>query len=381
MTTHFLLIHENGNVEALRDSGGIEAGIFSLAALSQSRMDDKGRRVDNMHELSMRKLDAYFQGVGSDLRADAEVVRRDDFAATLGAFNPRDFTYKFKRVMEQRLPPLSAMKIFPINTEVPPGAMDYEQSRTYATGQAIVYRGGTGADIPEVGIGSATFKQPVVYLVSKATINWLEQLRTSFAGLDTQARKMLAARRAIDELLNKWAFNGAEAHGLYGLLNHPYVDTALSSVVYTDDTTADDIASDFGTWANYADNESGSTFAPNTLQIAPKLANYLRNRRYGDNADKSLMDWMLSANPHITKVELVRELNDAGGTGIHAMAFCRIGSGPVDSSLELVLPMAPTLLPPDRKALATEMFLVGATGGLNQTEAGDNLVVYVEGTP
>lgn len=379
MTAHFLFLDERGHLEPMRDHGAVEAGVFRLAELRSTRIDASGRRVDNMHSLSMKMLERDFQGAANDLRADADLVRRDDFAAGLGALNPRDLTYKFKTVMEQKLPPMNALRIFPVNTEVPPGALDYEQYRSYSTGEAVVYRGGTGADIPEVGIGQASFKQPVAYIVTKASINWLEQLRTNMAGLDTQARKMLAARRAMDELVNRWAFNGSEALNMYGLLNHPYVDTALSAVVYSDDTTADDIASDFGDWANYADNESGSTFQPNTLLIAPKLANYLRNRKYSDDASKSLMDWLLGANPHIAKVELVRELNDAGGTGVHAMHFCRLGGGTADSSLELVIPMAPTLLPPDRKALATELYMVGAFGGLNQTSVGDALTVYVEG--
>jgi hypothetical protein len=381
MSSQFLLVHDNGHTEALADSGAVQAGIFTLARLSQSRTDALGRTIRNLNEVALARFDAYLQGVDGDLRAEVKAMRRDDFAASLGAgINPRDLTHKMRRVLEERLPPLNATRIFPISTEIPPGMMSYEQSRTYSTGEAVVYRGGTGADVPLVGLGAATVKHPVVYLLSKAAINWLEQLATNQLGLDTQARKMRAARRAIDELVNKWAFNGSQAHGLFGLLNHPYVDTALSAVSYIDATDADDIAADFGVWANYADNESGSTFGANCLQIAPKLANYLRNRAYGDNRDKSLMDWMLGANPHITKVELVRELNDAGGTGIHAMAFCRIGGGPLDSSLQLEVPMTPTMLPPDRKALATEMYLVSAYAGLNQTEAGDNLVVYVQGT-
>jgi len=371
-------VEENGHVRRLDDSGRVQAGIASLVSLCQTRVDDAGRTVRNTHTTSMKMLGRHFEVALGSVRADAAAVRGDDFAATLGAFNVRDLTYRFQRVMEERLPPLNAMKVFPINTEVSPGALKYEQYRAYSTGQAVVYRGGSGADITEVGIGQATFQAGVVYLVSKATIDWLENLRAGMTGLDVQGRKMRTARRVIDELENKWAFHGSEANGLYGLLNHPYVDTALSQVAYTAASAADDIVEDFGYWANYAENQSASTFQPNTLLIAPKLANALRNRRYGDNADRSMLDWMLAANPHITRVEVVRELNDAGGTNIHAMAFCRAASGS-DSSIELVKPMMPTLLPPEQRALASEMFLVSAFGGLNQREVGDNLVVYVEG--
>jgi hypothetical protein len=375
---NFLLVEDNGHARPMADAGPIQAGIVALNALCQSRMDAQGRRVDNAHVVSMRLLARHFEGALGAVRADAQAIRGDDFAAGLGAFNPRDLTYRFKTVMEEKLPPLNAMEVFPINTEVPPGALNYEQYRAYSTGEAIVYRGGTGADIPEVGVGQATARANVVYLVSKATVNWLENLRIGFTGLDTQARKMRAARRVIDELENKWAWNGSEAHGLFGMLNHPYCDTALSTVAYTAASAADDIADDFGTWANYAENESGSTFQPNTLLIAPKLANALRNRRFADDASKSLLDWMLGANPHIKTVKTVRELNDAGGAGIHAMVFVRSGSN-ADSSVEIVKPMMPTLLPPEQRALASEMFLVSAFGGLNQREVGDNLVVYVEG--
>jgi len=150
-------------------------------------------------------------------------------------------------------------------------------------------------------------------------------------------------------------------------------------VPYTSASAADDIVEDFGTWANYASNASGSTFEPDTVVIAPKLYSKLTNRRYGDNADKSVWEWMISNNPHIKNVVKARELNDAGGTGIHAMAFFRRGAGAADSSLEIVKPMTTTLLPPHRQAMNTELWLVSAFGGLNQREAGDNLVVYVQG--
>lgn len=384
MTSHFLLVEPNGSAPLMGDSREVERRIAVAAALADRRTDDYGRTILDFDSLAVSRLDAMFSDAVSDMREEVRRMpggrRRDDFSAALGAgIQPRDLTHKMRRILEEKHRPLNALRVFPISTEIPAGMMRYEQHRTYSTGEAIVYRGGTGSDIPSVGLGSATVSASVVYLVAKADINWLEQLATNQLGLDTQARKMRAARLAVDQLINRWAFEGSEAHGLLGLLNHPYIDTALSTVAYTDDSTADDIASDFGVWANYAENESGSTFQPNCLQIAPKMANYLRNRRYGDNADKSLMDWILGANPHITKVEMVRELNDAGGAGIHAMAFTRIGNGPVDSSLQLEVPMTPTLLPPDRRALATEMYLVAAFAGLNQTEAGDNLVVYVQG--
>jgi len=379
MTAQFLSVDPSGHVEPILDSGRIQAGMASLISLCNPRADANGRQVWNTHEVSMKMLERRIDSALSTVRADIAGVRSDAFDPGMGMFNPRDLTYKFKRIMEEKKAPLSALKCFPVNTEVSPGSLKYEQYRMYSTGKAVVYRGGSGADIPRVALGQASVQCNCVYLVSAADINWLENLRANMTGLDIQARKMRACRRAIDELENKWTFEGSVAWGLYGLLNHPYVDTAYSTVSYDSDAAADDIATDFGYWANYASNESSGANQCDTLLIAGKAATYLRNRRYGDNADKSLFDWMVSANPHIKQVIEVAELNDAGGAGVHAMAFIRRGAGAADSSAEIVKPMMPTLLPPDARALLTELWLVSGHGGLNHSEAGDNLVVYFTG--
>lgn len=370
MTANYLLV-DGSHVQPMQAFGRVSQGIAELVQGMQPRADSEGHPFWPTYERAMQVLVRRLDGYASDLRADG-------FEPGLGMFQPRDLTHRFKRVMEEKTAPLNATVAFPVNTEVQPGMLWYEQTRAYSTGEAVVYRGGSGSNIPAVSIGQANFRANVVYLASKAEIDFLEGLRGNLAGIDTQARKMRAARLVIDQLINRWTFEGSDEFGIYGLLNHPYVDTALSAVEYKAATSADDIVEDFGRWANYAENESGGVFQPDTILISTKLANKLTNRRYGDNADKSLLDWMLSANPHIKNVIRCRELNDKGGTNVHAFAFIRRGSGGGDASAEMVMAMTPTPLPPERRALVSEMFLVAGFGGLNHREVGDNLVVYVE---
>lgn len=381
MSAIFLEVQPNGRVARMGNSGQVQSGLFQLATLSQSRTDSQGRTVWDTHEKSLGLVERNFDAAYREVRQDAQdILRRDDFVASLGMFQPRDLTHKFRQVLEERTPTLNAQRVYQISTEIPPGAMSYEQSRIYATGEAVVYRGGSGADIPVVGVGQATMTRPIVYLAAAADFNWLEQLKSNFAGIDTTPRKMRTLRRVIEELMNKWAFEGSEEHDIWGILNHPYVDTALSTVAWNDTTAdPDDIAADAAVWLNYNDNVSGSTFMVDTWLIAPKLENYLRNRPFGDNRDKSLMDWILGANPHIKSVERIREFNDAGGAGIHANALTRRGGGLADTSTTLEVPLGATLLPADRQALATRMYMVAGYGGVNQREVGDNLVFYVQG--
>lgn len=381
-TSKFLLLDDAGGLSPLSDAGPVQAGIASLMAMCQSRVDGQGRRVYNTHAVSLsligRRIDSAHQAAVAEMRQE----RGDAFTPSLGMFNPRDLTHRMRQVLEEKHQPLLGMQTFPVNTDVPPGALAYEQYRMYGTGEAVVYRGGTGADVPAVGIGQASFQHPVVYVVSKAAINWLEQLAANYAGLNTQERKLRYARLAIEQLVDEWIWKGSTAHGLFGLLNHPYVDTAVSLVnAATGGDSNDDIASDFAYWANYSYNESGAAFQPDTLLIAPKLATDWRNRKYADDASKSLMDWLLNANPHIKNVREVPKLNDALGSGIHAMSFVRSGSGIADSSCEIVMPMDLTMLPPEQRALVTELFMVAGYGGLNQKSTGDNLTVYIQGNP
>lgn len=371
MATQFLIVDPNGNVSKPDNQGQLSSALAIAATFAQPRQDGRGWGTE---EVGYREAQRHLDSVHTELNQ-----RADSFSPGLGAFNPRDLTYKFKRILEERKAPLSSHECFPLNTEPPPGSLNYEQSRGYATGEAVVYRGGNGADIPAVAIGNAHFSANIVYLVSKAEINWLESLRSNMTGLDTQARKMRQCRRVIDELENKWTFNGSEPHGLYGLLNHPYIDTALSSVSYnTSSGDTDDIVTDFGTWANYAENESGGANQPDTCLMATKLMNSLATKPFGDNKDKSVLAWIKDAHPHIKVWKSVPELNDAGGTSIHAMAFIRGGMGPGDSSAEIVKSMSPTLLTPDQRSLVSSFFLASGFGGLNHREAGDNLIVYVD---
>jgi len=370
MPANFLLV-DGSHVQPMKSFGHISQGIAEVSMGLQRRADDDGHGYWPTYERAMTILGHRLDGYASDLR-------NDGFDPGLGMFQPRDLTHRFRRVLEEKTAPLNATKAFPVNTEVQPGSLFYEQTRAYSTGEAVVYRGGSGANIPAVGIGQAFTRANVVYIASKAEIDFLEGLRAGLTGLDVQARKMRASRLVIDELINKWTWSGASEYNLYGLLNHPYVDTALSDVSYIAATAADDIVEDFGQWANYAENESGGVFQPDTLLISTKLHNKLKNRRYGDNADKSLFDWMLSANPHLKTILPVRELNDKGGANIHVMAFTRRGTGAADTSAEMIMAMTPTPLPPDRRALVSEMFLVAGFGGLNHREVGDNLVVYIQ---
>jgi hypothetical protein len=337
------------------------------------RLDSQGRKVYGLHSTAKRLMKDYI----TELFA-SQARRSDSFSPGMGLHAPEDLTFRFEQVLEEPRPPLNAAGVWPTDTRVPPGALTYRQSRMQGTGEAIVYRGGFGSDIKSVGIGRAFLEAGIVYVVSKATLDMMEQMRSDFTGFDTQDAKMRQARWVIEELENRWTWDGSAENDLWGLLNHPYIDTAYSGVVYKNSTSTDDIIEDLARWANYAELESKSAFRADTCLISVKLHVYLSNRPRATGTDTSVWKWFLEANPHITRVIRVRELDDVKGAGVHGMSFIRGGQGISDASATIVKPMGITLLPPDVRTLGTEMLLLSGYGGLNHREVGDSLNVFVD---
>ena len=72
----------------------------------------------------------------------------------------------------------------------------------------MVYRGGSGQDIPYVGLSNVYFNAPVVYMVSASSMDILEEMSAGYAGMDINSRKLARQRRAIMELQNKWTWEG-----------------------------------------------------------------------------------------------------------------------------------------------------------------------------
>lgn len=375
----FLEVGPNGHVRQISDSGPVQAGITELVAFSQSRTDSRGRTVWNTHDVSTNMLRQHFDSTLADLRERGRGIRSDSFSASMGSFNPRDLTQRMTSVLEERHAPLSARRVFPLNTELRPGSRNYEQWRVYTGGEASVYRGGQAAEKGEIEVGQGSFTAPIIYFISSFSVDWLEQLAINLTGFNTQLRKMRGARRALEEIENRFAFTGSVFWKIYGLLSHPYVDTLISDVAFNSGSSATAISRALSSWANYAEQESHSTFQPDTMLIATDLLNYIANEKFGGGDPDTVLDHFKRAHPHIKKIEKVPELNGAGPGGTHGIFFCRGGMGPGDSSVELMQVLPITILPPERRSLTTKTHLVSGFGGLSQHEVGDNLLVWVEG--
>ena len=356
--------------------GRLDVGMTRIMNHVKFDTSDRGRTRNDAFVVGMEMFEQNAKRVHAQLRSDS------GFAPGMGgAVNPSDLTHKMRRVLEEKKPPLQAVQNMTVNTEVPPGAATYRATRSYTTGQAVAYRGQSPQSIGEVSIGGASVEANVVAFITRVNVGWLENMRAGFAGIDVEARKMRGARRVMDETIDRIAWLGDDKLDMFGCYNHPYMDMEVSDVDFGgDDTgTPDEIANKLSELSHYSSEASKGAFEPNTLLIAPKLFNYIANKKFADGSPGTILSHFREAHPHIKNVKPIHRFNDIGGDDVHGMLFMRSRDEQGDSSLELVVPMAQTVLPPQVGSLSTDMFIVTMFGGVLQNSAGDNLFVLVGG--
>ena len=158
-----------------KDRAGSGAAQHRVDSAGQHEFTSFNTGFDLLEKGLRYRLDAY--------REDG-IIRNDDFSAALGGTEATDLTFRIREAFTQALPPLQGREVFYQDRRIPPGYLEYRQYRTWMTGQAVVYAGGLGTDVPKVGIGKASAVAPIHYLVSSATIDFLENMRAGLNVLD-----------------------------------------------------------------------------------------------------------------------------------------------------------------------------------------------------
>lgn len=326
------------------------------------RMAASRRRLDGYMASCVQRSDAFNPGIG-------------------GGVNVGELTHRMTAIMEERLPPLSADKLFYLNSEPKPGMEDYTQTRVVSTGRVTVWAGGMADDIPEIQVGQASMRAPFIYYASSFSVDFLSGMRTDIMGMNQQLQKTVAIRRIMGQQRNRWAFYGSADHGLLGFIGHPFVDKAVSQVPYNSTSSASDIFDDMNYWLQYALRASGTAYTPDTVALSVDVYSYLASTRMSATDKTKILDDLKSANPHITNWVMAPELDNINGVAAaHAMLLYTKGSGgKTDHSVELVEAMPPTLLAPEHRSLGTKFYIVGGFGGLNHIASGGNMVVFLTG--
>lgn len=237
-----------------------------------------------------------------------------DSAEDASVFFARELDFVKTQSYDVEYPELTALSLFPISSEVDPGA----ETVTYYTydrnGVAKVIDN-YSTDLPRADVnGKPSFAQ-VKSLGDSYGYSAQEMRASRLAGKSLDARKAEAARLSIDTLNNQIAWRGDEESGLMGVLssgqNIPLYTIgagAESAKTKWTEKTADEILADVNGMAKQVAKVTKNVERPDTLCVPADVYMDISTRRIPETT-ATVLSFILEHAPYIKNVVSAAELD------------------------------------------------------------------------
>lgn len=355
----------SGKARPFKHAGQITGAIAQAVAKYGPRHDAMGKWRIDANGPTLRRL------------ADRGGMRMDAFNDGGGLHLPRQLEHIHSRALEEAKPVPNGLSLFRISNEVPPGARTHTVRRFLEDGEVAVYRGGT--DVPRVGVSQVEEEFPVRHYVTSFATNHFEMLSSNFANTSEAERKMRSARRIMESFLNRmiWGIGPNEEHGLFGVLNYPWLAKKIASVLFDGSAAVDDVLTELQDAANFPAQQSKATFSPNRMVTSTRVRDYLMNTRLGSVNDTTIGEFFARNNEHINTIEGAWELRDIAGTGVDGILFYNDSEDGITN--EMVQGLTP--LPIQHFGFEDITYLYASHGGIIMRDAGNNILLLVTVVP
>lgn len=258
-----------------------------------------------------------------------------------GIYFTRQLEYIKSRAIEEKLVPLTYAQFIPVSGEMPLGATQFT-FRTYKGYGLARMISDYAKDFPRVEIGATETTITAKDLGASYGYTISEIRRAQYAGVDLEARKASAVRRAIEQKINDIAWKGDSDYGLQGLIGYPGItevtipNTGSGSTKTWSTKTADQIIIDLNLIKNGVYITTNGIEMIDTILIPHAQMDLIKNTRMGSNTDTTVYEFFVRNNPGITLVGL-REMDSAyNGVGSDTIYGYKRDS----EHLEFQLPLA-----------------------------------------
>lgn len=274
-----------------------------------------------------------------------------------GAAFERDLDAIRERVYEDKIPPRTAFRVIPQNSDVPVWAETYTHRMAEFVGRAK-FIGDYADDLPVVDVGGRedTYK---VKMFGVAYQYSLKEMQRSGRGLNLSIMRPRSARQAIEDKFNRLQWFGDPTAGLFGFLNFPFIPRYAVGVAF--DATSDllDILAEMNAIANFPNELTDTVAEPDTMLMPPAEYNYVATTPLADGSDTTILTHFLNNNPYINSVQNIQELKGAGPEGVNLIVVYRR----VEENIQHKLVQPFTQLPAQQRNLATVVNCVAQSGG------------------
>lgn len=285
--------------------------------------------------------------------------------ANESAFFQRELEFVKANTYDVKYAELKARRLFPLNPEADPGATKITYQQYDQTGIAKIIAN-YADDLPRADVKGKEFSSPVKELGAAYGYTIKEIRSSTMVGKKLDQRRSNAARRAIAQAENKFAFIGDSATGLPGFLSNVNVPTVTlpadgtgASKLWTTKTPAQ-ILRDLNLLANAPAVNTKGVEVADTLLLPLQQFTLIASTPRSDNSDTTILKYFLANNPFIKQVEWVNELAGAGVTATdRAVAYRR---DPMALTLEV--PSDFEQLEPEKRNLEYIIDCIESFGGV-----------------
>ncbi|MCW8965424.1 MAG: DUF2184 domain-containing protein, partial [Candidatus Pacearchaeota archaeon] len=175
-------------------------------------------------------------------------------------------------------------EVFPIDKDMPDGADTKKFTIMNAAGMAEWYRG--GGKHPNVAIGAREVSIAFHTITTSFSIDWLEMIASTYAGVNTEAEKARACMEHLDRKVEDIVFAGDATMDRPPLIDHPNITSGNMPT---------------GTWSTATAAEIIADCQYGITQIVSQCAN-------DDNFQPMLVDIMVSPTNH--RIVTSKQAND-----------------------------------------------------------------------
>lgn len=244
------------------------------------------------------------------------------------AFFKRQTEFISGKTYDKKFENLKAKMFIPVSTEIPSGSEFWTWRSFTKQGLAKIIND-YGKDFPRVDIYGNENTVKVFSMGDSYGWSVMEIRRAMKAGINLSNRKAEAAKRGIEELQEKLAWDGDANYNIQGFVNYPGINTATlgTSAGSGDDTwpnkTPDEIIADLTALQNAVSVTTKGVEEINQILLPRARYNLIKNTRMTDGNDKSILTYFLSNNPGVS-IDPLDRLSTAGAGGVmRALAYVR----------------------------------------------------------
>lgn len=270
----------------------------------------------------------------------------------------RSKTYDIKYVN------LLGRQLIPVDNSVDPGkeTIRYEQYEMYGIAKII---SDYADDLPRADVAGREFFSVVRTLGASYGYSQQELRAARAAGAPLVQRKADAAKRAVEQAIDRIAQVGDTARNMLGLLNQPNVSTYVIPAGVSGFTdwrrkTPDEIAEDINGAINSIVSNTKGVEIPDTVLLPIEQYTLIATRRMGDGSDKTILDFVLDSNSYVNQIVPWYALNGAGSGGVDRMMVYRRDP----DALQLIIPMEFTQHTPQERNLEVVIPCEARIGGV-----------------